>query len=145
QTVAHLTELAQTSEAALREVVHCFEQRGLLVVRSTDELDKVDLPHECLCLKWKQLEVWIEKESQDAKTLRFLADSVRQRLAGRALTEAVAWQKAGRLKGVWGQRYLSRESLPQVDAWVTESQQLLDARAEEKAKSARRLRRLALG
>ena len=116
------------------------------MVRSTDELDKVDLPHECLCLKWKQLEVWIEKESQDAKTLRFLADSVRQsHLTGSALTEAVAWQETGRLKGVWGQRYLSRENLPQVDAWVTESQQLLDAQAEEKAKSARRLRWLARG
>ena len=139
QTLAHLTELAQTSEAALREVVDCFG--GLLVVRST-----VDLPHECLCLKWKRLEVWIEKESQDAKTLRFLADSVHQsHLAGSALTEAVAWQKAGRLKGAWGQRYLSRENLRQVDAWVTASQQLLDARAEEKAKSARRLRWLARG
>ena len=47
QTVSHLAEFAQAPEAELRAVVHNFEQRGLLVVRSTDELDKVDLPHEC--------------------------------------------------------------------------------------------------
>jgi len=59
QTMAQLAELARASEAELRAVVHHFEQRRLLVVRSTDERDKVDLPHECLCLKWNRCKNWI--------------------------------------------------------------------------------------
>jgi hypothetical protein len=141
QTVAHLRELAQVPEAGLRDVLQRFEQRGLLVVRRTDEFDKVDLPHECLGLKWKRLKDWIETEAQDAKTLRFLADSVgHSHLTGSALTEAIAWHEANRLKGLWGQRYLSREYLTQVDDWITESKRRVDALAEEKARSARRLR-----
>jgi len=112
----------------LRRVIERFEQRGLLVVRPTDELDKVDLPHECLCLKWKRLEKWIEDETQDAKTLRFLADSAgkKSHLTGTALTEALLWQEAGRLKEVWGQRYLSSKEVSDVDNWVKESKRRTD-------------------
>jgi len=128
QTVAHLAAVAQTSENELRRVIERFEQRGLLVVRPTDELDKVDLPHECLCLKWKRLEKWIEDEAQDAKTLRFLADSAgkKSHLTGTALTEALLWQEAGRLKEVWGQRYLSSKEVSDVDNWVKESKRRTD-------------------
>jgi predicted chitinase len=140
QTVAHLAALTQASEAELRGAVHAFAERGLLVQRSTDELDKVDLPHECLCLKWNRLKAWIEDEAQDAKTLRFLADSVgKSHLTGSALTEAVRWQEAGRLKGPWGERYLSREHIVQVDAWVTESQQRLEDERERRIRDAERI------
>jgi hypothetical protein len=141
QTMAQLAELARASEAELRAVVHHFEQRRLLVVRSTDERDKVDLPHECLCLKWNRCKNWIESEAQDAKTLRFLADSVgKSHLTGSALAEAAVWKETGRLNTGWADRYLSSEQLFQVDAWIKESQGLQAAHAEEKAKSARRLR-----
>ena len=141
QTVAHLAELAQAPEAELRAVVHNFEQRGLLVVRSTDELDKVDLPHECLCLKWNRLKTWIEEEARDAKTLRFFSDSAgKSHLTGSALAEAVAWQNTGRLNAAWGERYLSREQLSQVHAWVKESRRLQDARLDERARRMRNRR-----
>ena len=140
QTIAHLAELTQAPDKDLRAVVRCFEQRGLLAVRSTDESDKVDLPHECLCLKWSRLKAWIEQEAQDAKTLRFLADSVgKSHLTGTALAEAVAWQKAGRLKGVWGERYLGCGHVSQVDAWVTESQQRLKDEQERRVRDAERI------
>ena len=122
QTVARLAELAQVPVSELRAVVDPFDERGLLVLRATDEGDKVDLPHECLCPKWNRLRQWIEDEAQDAKALRFLRDSVgKSHLTGSALAEAVGWQDAGRLKAAWGERYLSRESVREVGAWVTGS------------------------
>ena len=134
QTIAYLAALTEAPADDVRAVVGCFEQRGLLVVRRTDESDKVDLPHECLCLRWRTLMEWIEQEAKDAKALRFLADSVgnKSHLTGSVLSEAVAWQKAGRLKGAWGERYLSHEQVSQVDRWVTGSQK----RAEREQKRA---------
>jgi len=76
QTVVDLANLARVSEAVLRDTVRHFEERGLLVVRKTDRGEKVDLPHECLCWKWRRLREWIRVEAEDAKKLRFLLDAV---------------------------------------------------------------------
>jgi hypothetical protein len=58
QTVADLAKLVRVSEPALRKIASAFEKQGLLVVRTTDEGDKVDLPHECMCWKWERLNQW---------------------------------------------------------------------------------------
>jgi formylglycine-generating enzyme required for sulfatase activity len=166
QTVADLAALTESpGEDDVRAVVKCFKERALLVVRPTDEGDKVDLPHECLCLKWDRLKSWIEQEAKDAEALRFLADSVRkgQQLTGSTLAEAVAWQEAGRLKGAWAERYLDREKaeeVPQadrpdrtesmsatarlaVDGWVTKSQRLERAREQRQRRELMFLRAVA--
>ncbi|HYW41754.1 MAG TPA: hypothetical protein VE959_02780, partial [Bryobacteraceae bacterium] len=132
QTVADLAKLAEGSGAVLGNVVRPFEERGLLVVRKTDEGEKVDLPHECLCLKWRRLKDWIRVEAEDAKKLRFLLDAIgKSYLTGLALSEALEWQRDGRLAGEWGLRYLSGEQMSGVVVWVAESQRLVEEAAEK--------------
>ncbi len=130
QTAADLAVLAGVPEARLRDTVRPFAERGLLVVRKTDRGDLIDLPHECLCLKWDRLKGWIRREAEDAKRLRFLLDAVGNNyLDGVALSEALEWQRAGRLDSGWCLRYLTAEQMARVAAWITESRQ----RAEESA------------
>ena len=132
QTVVDLARLAVISEDLLRDVVRRFEQRGLLMVRKTDQGDKVDLPHECLCVKWQRLKDWIRSEAEDAKKLRFLMDAVgKGYLTGLALSEALEWKTNGRLDTEWGLRYLTGEQVSSVVAWVTESQRLVEEAAEK--------------
>jgi WD40 repeat protein len=132
-----LAKLARVSETALRDVAGRFKDRGLLVVRSTDEGDKVDLPHECLCLKWQRLKDWIRAEAEDAKKLRFLLDAVgKSYLSGLALSEALEWQRGGRLDTVWSLRYLSDAQRSSVLAWVAESQRLVDESEEKERQQA---------
>jgi len=134
QTVTDLARLVGVPEADLCGIVQRFEERGLLSVRKTDCGDKVDLPHECMCLKWQRLKDWIRAEAEDAKKLRFLLDAVgKSYLTGLALSEALEWQKNGRLDTAWGLRYLSGEQMSGVVAWVAESQRLVeDAAAAER-------------
>jgi hypothetical protein len=127
-----LARLARVSEAALRNVTQRFEDRGLLVVRQTDEGDKVDLPHECLCLKWRRLKKWIRSEAEDAKKLRFLLDAVgKSYLTGLALAESLEWQRGGRLESEWCLRYLNGEQKSAVVTWVKESERLVEEAAEK--------------
>jgi len=131
QTAADLARLAGVSEPGLRDVVRPFEARGLLVVRSTDQGDKVDLPHECICLKWRRLKEWIRAEAEDAKKLRFLLDAVgKSYLTGLALSGALEWQRDGRLNAEWCSRYLDSDQISAVSAWIAESQRLVDEAAE---------------
>lgn len=130
--IEDLARLARVSEAALRDITQRFEDRGLLVVRQTDEGDKVDLPHECLCLKWRRLKKWIQSEAEDAKKLRFLLDAVgKSYLTGLALAESLEWQKGGRLESEWCLRYLSGDQKSAVVAWVKESERLVEEAAEK--------------
>ena len=133
QTVAHLAALARLSQDVLRQLIDRFAQRGLLVLRAVqpggpvDADDKVDLPHECLCRKWLRLKAWIEAEADDAKRLRFLADSIgKTHLSGVALDEARRWQQEGRLDGLWCERYLTPQQRTVLIGWVDDSQKLLD-------------------
>ncbi len=131
QTVARLALLAGVTEGALRAVVACFEERGLLVVRATDTGDKVDLPHECLCLRWETLKSWIRLEAEDAKSLGFLADSVgKSHLTGSALSEALAWIESGRLDVAWCSRYLAAQEVTAVVGWVRESSRIVEEATE---------------
>lgn len=131
QTLLDLAILAGGPEAVHDTVCH-FQERGLLVVRKTDRGEVVDLPHECLCLKWDRLKGWIRSEAEDAKKLRFLLDSVGTNyLAGLALSEALEWKGSGRLESGWGSRYLTHEQLSGVVDWVTQSQRRV-TEAEEK-------------
>lgn len=152
QTVTALAELAGVGELTLRGVVKRFEERGLLVLRRTDQGDKVDLPHECLCLRWTRLKEWIRAEAEDAKKLRFLWDATERRapLAGLALDEALEWQRDGRFEAAWCSRYLNAEQIAGVAAWVVESQRIAGEAAERERKGqdaemrSRRVRRAAL-
>src|SRR5215472_4870636 len=96
RSLADLAVLAGVLEGVVLDTVRPFQERGLLVVRKTDRGEVVDLPHECLCLKWDRLKGWIRSEAEDAKKLRFLLDSVgKNYLAGLALSEALQWQRGG--------------------------------------------------
>ena len=137
QTVGNLSGLAKVSESVLRDIVRRYEERGLLVMRKTDEGDKVDLPHECLCLKWQRLKDWIRSEAEDAKTLRYLLDSVgKNYLTGLALREALEWQNNGRLDTEWSLRYLNGEQRSRVVAWVRESRERVEEAAENERRQA---------
>jgi hypothetical protein len=57
-------------------------------------------------------------------------------LAGLALSEALEWQRGGRLESGWGSRYLTHEQLSRVADWVTESQRRVEE-AEEKERRQR--------
>ena len=144
QTVADLAQLAGVEETALLRVVRRFEDRGLLVLRHTDQGDKVDLPHECLCLRWTRLKAWIREESEDAKKLRFLWDATERRapLSGLALDEALEWERNGRLGAAWCSRYLSGEQITAVAAWVADSHRVVGevAERERRAEEAERRR-----
>jgi len=132
QTVADLATLARASETMLRGIVRRFEERGLLVLRKTDQGDKIDLPHECLCLKWHRLKEWVRSEAEDAKKLCFMRDAVgRGYLTALALSEALEWQRGGRLDSDWCLRYLSPEQISGVVAWVKASQRLVEQAAEK--------------
>ena len=132
QTVAGLASLARIPETALRHLVGSFDRRGLLVARKTDRGDMVDLPHECLCLKWQRLKEWIRAETEDAKKLRFMLDAVgKSYLTGLALSEALQWKQGGRLDPEWCLRYVSGEQLSGAVAWVTESQRREEEAAEK--------------
>ena len=131
QRAEDLARLARVPEAVLGGIVRRFEERGLLVVRRTDEGDKIDLPHECLCLKWKRLKDWVRSEAEDAKKLRFIHDAVgKSYLTGLALAEALEWRNAGRLDSEWCLRYLIGEQRTGVVAWVEESERLVKEAAE---------------
>ena len=140
QTVADLARLARVSETVLRDdVARRFEERGLLAVRETDRGDTVDLPHECLCLKWQRLKDWIRSEAEDAKKLRFLLDAVgKSHLTGLALSEALEWQRDGRLDAEWCLRYLGGEQTSGarereiIDDWIDQSEE----REKKKLRSA---------
>jgi hypothetical protein len=119
-----LVEITRLDAKRLREIVEAFAARGLLVLRESEtEGFQVDLPHECLGWKWKQLEGWIEKEAALAKTLEFLKDSAQKQqwLTGSALAEAQLLLKGGRLDGLWPLRYLSETELAAVKNWIGES------------------------
>ena len=130
QTVADLARLARVSETVLRDMVRRFEESGLLTVRKTDRGEKVDLPHECLCLKWLRLKEWIRSEAEDAKKLRFLLDAVgKSHLTGLALSEALEWQRDGRLDAEWCLRYLGGKQMSGarereiIDDWIDRSEE----------------------
>ncbi|MEP7366938.1 MAG: SUMF1/EgtB/PvdO family nonheme iron enzyme [Acidobacteriota bacterium] len=134
QTIETLARMARVEQHVLAELVHRFAERGLLVVRSTDEGDKVDLPHECLCLRWATLNKWIRTEAAEAKTLRFLLDVSERRthLTGLALTQALDLTNDEQLN--WCERYLTAGQINEVREWVKESQYIVD----EQARLARR-------
>lgn len=142
QTLASLAVLAGVSDSVLRAVVAHFVERGLLVVRSTDAGDKVDLPHECLCLRWGTLRDWIDAEAQDAKSLRFLADSVgKSHLTGLGLEQALAWVKSGRFNGAWATRYLTGNGASDTAEWVVDSYQVVVEGKKQELRRAKAERR----
>jgi WD40 repeat protein len=143
QTVEVLAKAAKSPEETVRGVVERFKARSLLVVRRTDEGDKVDLPHECLCLRWARLKELVRSEAENAKKLRFLVDSVgRNHLTGLALGEALVWLHRERLESAWPLRYVDEATRDQVVAWVRESQQIVDEASEKERRREREEYRL---
>jgi WD40 repeat protein len=143
QTVEVLTKAARSPEETVRGVVERFKARSLLVVRRTDEGDKVDLPHECLCLRWLRLKELVRSEAENAKKLRFLVDSVgRNHLTGLALGEALVWLHRERLESAWPLRYVDEATRDRVVAWVRESQQIVDEVSEKERRRAQEKYRL---
>ena len=132
QTVVDLACLARVDETELLGVASQFEQRGLLVLRKTDQGDKIDLPHECLCLRWTRLKGWIRAEAEDAKKLRFFWDATERKapLAGLALSEALEWRRDGRLDPACCSRYLSTDQIAALSAWVAESESIVGEATE---------------
>jgi WD40 repeat protein len=132
QRVADLARVARVPEDAIRALAGRFEERGLLVVRATDEGTRVDVPHECLCLRWRRLRDWVQAEAEDAKKLRFMWDAVgKSHLTGLALDEALVWLRDGWLDAEWGSRYLTGEQIASVVNWVEESRRLVAEAADK--------------
>jgi hypothetical protein len=126
QTLVDLASLAGVSEDVLLNVVRHFEKRRLLVVRKTDRGDQVDLPHECLCLKWRRLKHWIAAEAEQAAQVRFLLESARQQLplTGLALESGLKLRFCWRNQELLAQRYVAERELEIIDAWVDRSEEL---------------------
>jgi len=126
QTVVDLANLAGVSENVLLEVVQLFEERRLLVVRKTDRGDQVDLPHECLCLKWQRLKHWIATEAERAAQVRFLLESARQQLplTGLALESGLKLRFGWRKQELLAQRYVAARELEIIDGWIDRSEEL---------------------
>lgn len=140
--------VANVSPDDVRRVADAFRAPGVSFLTPTSavplaEDTVLDITHESLLRKWKQLRGWVDAESKSAQLYRRVADSAERNAAGRegawrdpqlqfALDErkAAAWNKS------WAQRY--RGNFEQAMVFLDDSQAQRDNEEREQAERQQR-------
>ena len=116
-TVHELAAVAATAVDAVIAVVEHYRAEGCSFLTSPSrvltEESVIDISHESLIRRWKQLQLWIEEEADWGAWYRRVED--RKRMNGSYFVDpelelALQAQQGGRWNEAWAQRYASPDS-----------------------------------
>jgi hypothetical protein len=143
-TLATLCDLAEATEAELKEVIEVFRDpsRSFLMPPAGEQLTAekvIDISHESLMRVWERLKRWVEQEAEAAQIYRRLAQSASLHARGEAstlrdpeLTIYRNWQQKRQPNQAWADRYAAgfdgaleflRRSGAERDAELAEKEQ----------------------
>ncbi|MDN3723570.1 hypothetical protein QRD02_04190 [Aequorivita sp. SDUM287046] len=145
--LSDLRELTGASEEKLLKIINNFirNNRSFLVLTnigdSTDKL--IDISHESLIRHWKNLNNWVDEESEAAIHYKHLCDAYnahredrKDLLSGREFEITQEWFEKFRPNKIWAARY--NEHFPEATKYLADSAKIHNA----KKRNARRLRRV---
>ncbi|HEX5736569.1 MAG TPA: hypothetical protein VF131_27305 [Blastocatellia bacterium] len=162
-SVRELCDVTGVDEKEVFAVIEAFQSEGRCFLTAQDNV--IDISHESLIRGWDRLKIWVEEEAQSARIYRRLVESAIDYGFNRtglitdpALQFALEWFDQERPNKAWAERYHPEfgkavtylEASKSAREWAAaekereerEKIELAQARAEQEAKSARRLRRL---
>lgn len=140
-TVRKIAKAANAEVPEVITVVECFRQPGRAFLTPPasvplDENSVLDISHESLIRGWERLKLWVDEESESAKTYRRLADWAERWTRNKAslwigpdLESTLEWRERERPNAVWAERY--HPGFVPAMTFLEESQKEAIARKEE--------------
>lgn len=173
--IRQVAAVANTSVDTIIKVANVFRTPERCFITPTQEIHlesetTLDISHESLIRQWKRLDKWADKEAESARDYTRLEDAALQHEKGKAalwrepdLTFAIQWKELQKPTPAWAERYgkhfdlamefldeskqAEEERIRQIEEAIQQQQeeQKRQIKAEQRARSAKPLRRLTAG